>query len=101
MTKKNSRFNWSHEADKAFSLLKQKLVEGPILIFPDANLPYRLYTDASSHAVGAVLTQHQDGEEPVVQYVSHQLSESQQKWSIIEREAYAIVYSISKLRQYL
>ncbi len=42
-----------------------------------------------------------NGEELVVQYVSHQLSGSQLKWAVIEKEAYGVVYSLCKLRPYL
>ena len=61
-----------------------------------------MYTDASDHCVGAILVQrHEDGIEHVIQYYSHQLSEVQQRWSTLEREAYAILSAVSKLRPYL
>ena len=41
------------------------------------------------------------GVEKVIQYVSHVLSATQRRWATIEREAYAVVYSIKKLRHYL
>ena len=37
----------------------------------------------------------------MIQYLSHQLNETQQRWPIIEKEAYAIIYSIQKFRHYL
>lgn len=37
----------------------------------------------------------------MVQYVSHQLSGAQLRWATIEKEAYAVVYAITKLRPYL
>ena len=63
--------------------------------------PFKLYTDASLHAVGAILTQDFDEGERVIQYISKKLSPGQQKWPAIEREAYAIVSSINKLRHFL
>ena len=52
--------------------------------------------------MGALLVQrHEDGVEHVVQYVSHQLSDTQKRWSTIEKEAYAVIYAITKLRPYL
>ncbi len=101
LTKKNAHFVWGTVQDESFRELKSRLVTAPILSYPDVNAPYNLYTDASLYAVGAVLTQmFQDGEK-VIQYVSHQLAAGQQKWPTIEREAYAIVYAVNKLRQYL
>ena len=52
--------------------------------------------------MGAILCQtHEDGVEYVVQYVSHQLSKTQRRWATIEKEAYAVVYALQKLRPYL
>jgi hypothetical protein len=44
-----------HEA--VFVLLKQALVLAPVLLTPDQTKPYRIETDASDYAVGAVLLQ--------------------------------------------
>jgi hypothetical protein len=42
-----------------------------------------------------------DGVEKVVQYVSHALSATQRRWATIEKEAYAVVYALNKLRTYI
>lgn len=102
LTRKNAHFQWGSQEQAAFDTLKQKLLSSPILAYPDPDKPYNLYTDASKTAVGAVLTQDTEGEgERAIQFISHQLSEGQQKWPCIEREAYAIVYSVLKLRHLL
>ena len=41
------------------------------------------------------------GIERVIQYVSKKLTPSQRKWAVIEKEAWAVVYSLKKLRPYL
>ncbi|GJX63661.1 reverse transcriptase domain-containing protein [Tanacetum coccineum] len=41
----------------AFQTLKKKLIEAPILVIPDWNLPFELMCDASDFAIGAVLGQ--------------------------------------------
>ena len=64
-------------------------------------LPFNLYTDASGYAVGAVLTQVLPEGEKVIQYLSRQLSPTQVRWSTIEKEAYAIIFAINKIRPYL
>ena len=69
---------------------------------PRTDRPYKLYTDACDYAVGAILVQEDDtGTERVFQYLSHSLSSVQRRWATIEKEAYAVVYAISKLRPYL
>nr|GEV85237.1 reverse transcriptase domain-containing protein [Tanacetum cinerariifolium] len=39
----------------AFETLKKKLIEAPILVVPDWNLPFELMCDASDFAIGAIL----------------------------------------------
>ena len=68
---------------------------------PDPNKPYRLYSDSSDYALGSVLVQTVDGIERVIQYVSKKLTPTQRKWAVIEKEAWAVVYSLKKLRPYL
>lgn len=101
LTRKNSRFEWNSERQSAFDTIKQKLISAPVLAHPDMSKPFKLHTDASIHAVGAVLTQDYEQGERVVQYLSKQLTAGQQKWPTIEREAYAIIFAINKLRHFL
>ena len=42
---------------ESFKLLKQKLQEKNILVYPDPNKPYMLFTDARKYAMSCVLTQ--------------------------------------------
>ena len=102
LTRKNAHFDWTGECEKAFAMLKSKLTEAPILIHPVHDRPYRLYTDASDYAVGAILAQlDENGEERVVHYLSQQLNHTQRKWAVIEKEAWALVVALKKFRQYL
>ena len=101
LTKKNSRFVWSEDRQQAFKTLKECLSTAPVLAHPDFSKPFKLYTDASLYAVGAVLTQEFEEGEKVIQYLSKQMTDGQQKWPTIEREAYAIVHAVNKLRHFL
>ncbi|GJU92370.1 reverse transcriptase domain-containing protein [Tanacetum coccineum] len=48
-------FVFSKDCIDAFQTLKKKLIEAPILVVPDWNLPFELMCDASDFAIGAVL----------------------------------------------
>ena len=98
LTKKNARFRWTEEAQTAFDQLKMSLLQAPVLAFPDITKLFKLYTDASQYALGAVLMQTIDGQDKVIQYISHQFGDQQLKWPTIERGAFAIVCSLGKLR---
>ena len=81
----------------------------PILTYPDPNLPYVLFTDASKYAWACVLTQEKTHivENKEVQilhpitYMSGLFKGSQMNWACLTKEAYAIYMSIKKLAYYL
>ena len=102
LTRKNAKFVWSDEFQLAFDQLKTLLTEAPVLAHADINRPYKLYTDASLNCVGAILTQDgPDGQEHVIHYLSQQLSPTARRWSVIEKECFAVVTALKKFRQYL
>ncbi|GKE64569.1 reverse transcriptase domain-containing protein, partial [Tanacetum coccineum] len=55
LLEKNTPFIFSNDCIEAFQTLKKKLIEAPILIAPDWDLPFELMCDASDFAIGAVL----------------------------------------------
>ena len=59
--------------------------------------PIVLTTDASDYGIGGYLSQIVDGVERPIAFVSHGLSQQEIRWSTIEKECYAIVYTLKKL----
>ena len=79
------------------------------MTYPDPNLPYVLFTDASKYAWACILTQKKthmiEGKEvkllhPIT-YMSGLFRGSQMNWACLTKEAYAIYMSIKKLTYYL
>ncbi len=103
LTRKKIPFEWNKRRDKAFEHLKKELLSDHCVTFPDVNLPYNLYTDACDYAMGAVLTQKnpKTGIEKAIYYISHQFNDVQRRWATVEKEAYALIYAIEKLRPYI
>nr|GEU97385.1 reverse transcriptase domain-containing protein [Tanacetum cinerariifolium] len=56
LLKKDTPFIFSKECVKAFQTLKRKIIEAPILIAPDWDMPFELMCDASDFAIGAEFT---------------------------------------------
>ena len=102
LVKKNVESLWTPERQQAFEKLKAALISDVVLAYPQTDCAYKLYTDASDYAIGAILVQEDDhGVEHVVHYLSHMLDDVKRRWATIEKEAYTIVYALQKLRPYL
>ena len=102
-------FEWTQICQESFNLLKASLMKEPILTYPDPNLPYVLFTDASKYAWACVLTQEKthtsDRKElkipHYISYMSGLFRGSQINWACLTKDAYAIYMSIKKLTYYL
>ena len=57
LTRKDVEFKWTPVCQESFELLEASLMTDAILTYPDPNLPYVLFTDASKYAWACVLTQ--------------------------------------------
>ncbi len=66
LLKKSVHFRWDDKQEDAFIKLKEALCKAPMLTYPDPDLPYIINMDASNLAIGAVLSQVQDGEKKQV-----------------------------------
>ena len=100
LTQKDTKFVWSHEHSHAFSTLKDKLVQAPILAYPQfgkTSPPFVLQTDASSVGLGAILEQNGH----VVAYASRALTKAKQQYSVIQKECLAAVFAMKQYRHYL
>ena len=101
LTRKDAEFKWTQQHQECFHMLKDYLETAPILRYPDPTANYILYTDASNYAYAGVLTQHIDGTDHPVAYVSGLFRGSQCRWAAMTKEAYAIYMSVKKLTFYL
>ena len=57
LLKKDQKFEWTEECQRAFDDLKKRFTEESVLTMPDQTRPFQIETDASKYATGAVLTQ--------------------------------------------
>jgi hypothetical protein len=92
-----NKFTWGTDADLAFTTLKTKMTSTPVLVLPDFTKTFILETDASSVAIGAVLSQ--DGH-PLA-FFSKKMCNRMQASSVYVREMFAITEAVKKWRQYL
>lgn len=101
LTRKNVTWVWGKEQHEAFEKLKQQLTTAPVLQQANENLPFKIRTDASNYALGAVLVQGEGENEHPVEYASRLLSTAETNYNTTEREALAIVWATDKFRGYI
>ena len=77
--------------------VEENLQSAPLFAHYDPTKPVRLAVDASSFGLGAVLSHlSQDGKEKPIAFASCTLSQSEQNYSMIEKEALAIIFGVKK-----
>ena len=57
LLREDQEFDWTEECNISFETLKRKLVEAPILRFPNWSTKFHVHIDASGLAIGTILRQ--------------------------------------------
>nr|GFB05892.1 reverse transcriptase domain-containing protein [Tanacetum cinerariifolium] len=101
LLEKKSPFIFSNECIQAFRILKDKLIEAPILIAPNWDQPFELMCDASDYAVGAVLGQRIEKHIRPIHYASKTMNQAEANYTTTEKEMLVVVYAFEKFCSYL
>lgn len=103
LLKDNVPWDFNDQCVKAFNLLKAALKSEEVLSLPDPTRTYRLYTDASGIALGAILIQFdaKSDREFVISYGSRKLTPAESNYGITELECLAVLWAIKSFRNYL
>nr|GEY97173.1 reverse transcriptase domain-containing protein [Tanacetum cinerariifolium] len=101
LLEKNTPFIFSKDCIKAFKMLKKKLMEAPILIAPNWDLPFELMCDACNFAIGVVLGQRHQKHFKPIHYASKMMTDAESNYTTTEKEMLAVVYAFEKFRSYL
>ena len=101
LTKKDVKFSWTPECQKAFDTLRHNLMNPPILAYPDMSRNFIVTTDASDFGLGCTLSQEIDGKEHVIQYSGRSLRPAEINYSVSEKEALSIVSAFKHFHYYL
>jgi len=93
--------NWELQHQQAVNEAIE-LLKNSALVLPLATDKFQLETDASDHAIGAILScQREDGSWSPVEFASKTLSPTERRWPVRDREAFAIIYGLKKFDPYL
>jgi hypothetical protein len=97
LTKKSHPWVLTGRCQDAFELLKQKLIEAPLLRTPDERLPYEVVTDSFDLGLAGVLLQ----EGHPVAFESRKLNSTELNYQTTEKEMLAVVHALRVWRCYL
>jgi hypothetical protein len=99
--KKDQKFVWGDEQQKAFDEIKRYMKESPVLVPPQLNKPFKLYVAADTQTIGSTLIQEFEGKEQIVAYLSRKLLDPETRYSAAEKLCLCVYYSCTKFRHYL
>ena len=101
LTRKSVQWKWEQEEKAAFDKLKTSLSIRPALGYYETGCETKLIVDAGPHGLGLVLMQKKNrGWQPVFN-ASRSLTEVEQRYSQLEREALAIRWGCERCYTYL
>ena len=101
LTKKNQVFRWTEECQSAFDSLKTVLLGPEVMAYPTDDGEYTLDCDACDLSIGAVLSQHQGGQDRVIAYGSRTLNKAEQNYCVTDRELLAVKHFTELYKHYL
>ncbi|CAM5173134.1 unnamed protein product [Eretmochelys imbricata] len=100
--RKPDKVVWTKQCQRALCALKETLIQSLVLVDPDFNKPFLVFTDASDMGLGAVLMQTDTkGERHPIVYLSKKLLPREQHYAAMEKERLAMVWALKKLQPYL
>ncbi|GJY52860.1 reverse transcriptase domain-containing protein [Tanacetum coccineum] len=76
-------------------------MNAPIMVSPDWSQLFELTCNASDFSVGAVLEQREGKHFPPIHFASKTLNNTQQNYTVTEKELLAVVFAFDKFRSYL
>lgn len=101
LLKKENIWTWDAPQERAFQTLKTQLSSTPVLIHYCTDRPTKISADSSSYGMGGVLLQKERDDWKPVFYASRSLSNTEQRYAQVEKEALAVTWCCEKFSDFL
>ena len=102
LTKKDVEWQWDATQEAAFTKIKKMLSSDKVLAHFNPKAQIGISCDASNVGIGAVLFhRYSDGSERPICNASKTLTDTQKRYSQIQKEALSIVFALKKFHQFL
>ena len=95
LTRKDRPFMWGEAQEKAFTEVKLRLKNPPVLHLPRAEGRFILYSDTSIEGTGSSLWQIQEGKPKLIGYASKTLPEACSRYSVTELEMTGLLVNMN------
>ncbi|XP_050229171.1 uncharacterized protein LOC126678311 [Mercurialis annua] len=96
-----SQFVWTEEQQKVFDEIKTYLVKPPVMMPPKQGQPLLLYISAAHESLECMLAHEDQGVERSVYYLSKSLTDTEIRYSTIEKLCLCLYFTCCKLRYYM
>ena len=106
LTKKDVKWIWTDDQQSSFLKTKEDIMSSHVMAYFDPCKDTEIIADASPVGFGALLCQKEklrDGTEKIspIAYASKALTDVEQRYSQIEKEALALVWACEKFHVYI
>ena len=91
LIKDSTLFHWTHEHEKLFQAIKDRISEDTILAVPSTNYPFHIHVDSSNEGTGCILIQQFPEGKQIISFNSRIFDKAEQKMSTRHQELCGIV----------
>ncbi|OWY95960.1 LOW QUALITY PROTEIN: hypothetical protein PHMEG_00033895 [Phytophthora megakarya] len=97
LTSSKRPYQWTVVEQRTFEQVKEMVAKQVLLQYPDYNLPFEVYTDASAHQLGGVIMQ----EAKPLAFWSKKYNQAQEQYTMNKSELLSIVEVLREFRTIL
>ena len=101
LIKDSTPFHWTHEYEKLFQSIKDRISEDTILAVPSTEYPFHIHVDSSNVGTGCILIQQFPEGKRIISFNSRILDKAEQKMSLLHRELCGIVSALQTYEHYV
>ena len=101
LIKDSTPFHWTHEHEKLFQSIKDRITEDTILAVPSTDYPFHIHVNSSNIGTGCILIQQFPKGKRIIYFNSRFFEKAEQKMSTLHREVCGKVSALQTYEHYI